>query len=316
MDRMTVRLTPTPPYDFELTASDATYFRGHYGAESFQDGVFQRLMGVDSGRYLATVRSLGTVESPCLEAKLVGDTMDEEALGRAQHQLAWILGTCQDLAPFYCLALGDPMLNPLALALRGLHVPHTASVYEALIWAILGQQISSHVAHMLRNLLIQTYGPSVEVVGVPYHAFPRPETLVAAGVEGLRAIKFSGRKAEYIVDISSMVASRQLDLEGLRSLPDDEVINTLTGIRGVGPWTAHWLMIRAFGRADGFPHGDLALQRVLGQLVNGGTPLGSEEALEYSLRWAPFRSYVTTYLFAAIRSGAFASVFPPTEVGP
>lgn len=98
------------------------------------------------------------------------------------------------------------------------------------------------------------------------------------------------------------MAKGSLDLEGLTGRPADEVVAYLTAIRGVGPWTAQWLLIRALGRPDGFPHGDLALQRFLGRLTNDG-PLGAEEALERSTGWSPYRSYVTTYLFAASRSG-------------
>ena len=112
----------------------------------------------------------------------------------------------------------------------------------------------------------------------PFTPFPRPEALVTAGVAGLRAIKFSTRKSEYIVEIARGVAKGSLDLEGLTGRPADEVVAYLTAIRGVGPWTAQWLLIRALGRPDGFPHGDLALQRFLGRLTNDG-PFGAEEAL-------------------------------------
>jgi DNA-3-methyladenine glycosylase II len=193
----------------------------------------------------------------------------------------------------------------------GLHAAHTTSVYEALVLAILGQQISTHVARMMRTLLIQTYGPKLELDGSTYYAFPRPEALAAAGVSGLRAIKLSQRKAEYIVDIATRVASGELDLEGLRGQPAEDAVRSLTSIRGVGPWTAHWLLIRALGHGDGFPHGDLALQRILGALANGGAPMSAREALEFSHRWSPYRSYVTTYLFAAVRSGRFPEIGTP-----
>ena len=81
----------------------------------------------------------------------------------------------------------------------------------------------------------------------------------------------------------------------------------LCRIRGVGPWTAHWLLIRAFDRADGFPHGDLALQRHVTAVMRGkaapgdGVRMTGDEALEASRPWSPHRSYATTYLFAAAR---------------
>jgi DNA-3-methyladenine glycosylase II len=318
MGRSTITITPTPPYDFDLTGGYATYFRGQYGAESFHDGIFRRLLNCGGLMCLVGVRSAGTVDSPLLEAEIeTTDTgLDDDLRNEAKRQVAWILGTDQDLEPFYRVALGDSVVRPLALYLRGLHVPHTPTVYEALVLAILGQQISSHVARTVRTLLIQTYGPSAEVSGNTYYAFPRPEAIVAAGVEGLRSIKFSTRKAEYVVGIATKVASGELDLEGLKHQPDEDVVQRLIGIHGVGSWTAQWLLIRALGRTDGFPHGDLALQRLLGLLVNGGPPMSPEGVLEYSRRWSPFRSYLTTYLFAAARSGRFDSLSRAGQVGP
>ena len=112
------------------------------------------------------------------------------------------------------------------------------------------------------------------------------------------------------------MASGELDLESLLVRRDDEVIRMLTSIRGVGMWTTQWLLIRGLGHADGFPHDDLALERTLGILVSNGRPLRSDEALEYSHRWSPFRSYVTTYMFAAVRSNRFASLLQASKVVP
>lgn len=303
MEHVVITLLPTPPYSFDLTAAYATFFRGRHGSDTFEGGIFQRLLDLGDRLCLASVRSSGTVDLPSLEVELTGTALDDTAMAAAQDQIAWILDIAQNLTPFYHLAQNDSTLAPLVQTLRGLHIPHTASVYEALVLAILGQQISSHVARVLRTLLIETYGPALEVSGVTYHSFPRPGDLMAAGVDKLHALGFSARKSQYIVDISTGVASGQLNLEGLRTRSDEEVTRILTDIRGVGLWTTHWLFIRALGRTDGFPHGDLALCRILGQLLNAGTPLRPEEALEYSSRWSPFRSYVTAYLFAAMRSG-------------
>ena len=315
MQQATFTLTPSPPYDFDLTAGYLAYFRGRYAADTFEDGTFRRLLDLRGQLALASARSTGTVMSPRLEVSLHGNGLDQTAVAEARRQMAWMLSTADDLAPFYRMARADTHLAPLAKALHGLHVPHTASTYEGLVLAILGQQISTNVARMLRTLLIEAYGGSMDLNAETYHAFPSPEALVTAGVKGLKAIKFSERKSEYIVDIAARVASGELDLDALRGRPDHDVEQALTSIRGVGPWTAHWLLIRALGHTDGFPHGDLALQRALGLLANGGTPMSAQAALDYSQRWSPYRSYVTTYLFAAVRSGQMSSA-GMGEVGP
>ena len=307
MEKAAISLKPESPYSFNLTAAYATFFRGQYGGDIFEGGIYHRLLDLDGRLCSVNVRASGTADSPQLDAELLGTTLDSALIPKAREQISWLLGADQDINPFYGMALKDWILAPLVKKLRGLHIPHTASVYEALIQAILGQQISAHVARKLRTDLTETYGSTLEVDGVVYHSFPRPSVLVSAGIDGLRALGFSARKAEYIFDISSAVISGQLNLESLYGLPSEEVIKMLTSIRGVGMWTAQWLLIRALGRDDGFPHDDLALCRILGKLLNKGEPLRPEEALEYSYRWSPFRSYVTAYLFAAVRTGY---VFP------
>ena len=219
-----------------------------------------------------------------------------------------MLATDADISAFYAMALDDPHLAPMVRNMHGLRPTCAPTAYEALVLAILGQQISTHVARMLRNLIIETYGDRITIECESLHSFPRPHTLAEAGVEGLRAIKFSGRKAEYITGISRQIVSGELSLEAMRELPGDEIVSGLLALRGVGAWTAHWMLIRAFGRPDGFPHGDLALQRMMGILVGDGAPMPPDDALAYSERWSPWRSWVTTYMFGAGRTGRFAEI--------
>ena len=309
MKRALFSIEPVPPFDFDLTAGYLTYFRGRYATDVFEDGVYRRLQRLKGGLALLSVRSTGNIDAPMLEAEVLSDGLDEEMIVEARSSVAWLLGADDDLMPFYRMAQDDPYLPPLVNGMHGLHITHTATAYEALVLAILGQQISTHVARMLRNLITETYGEALTVDGELYRAFPTPQSLAHAGVEGLRKIKFSRRKAEYITDISGQVASGELDLESLRGRPAEDVVKMLTKIRGIGPWTAHWLLIRALGYADGFPHGDLAMERMMGMLVNGSTgspsPMSSKEASAFSERWSPYRSYVTTYIFGAGRSGRF-----------
>lgn len=315
METAIVKLTATPPYDFDLTAAAATHFSGHYGAEAFQNGVFQRLLSLGEHLCLASVRTMGKVDTPQLELELTATSLDQAIVAEARRQVSWILGTDQNLTSFYNMALEEPKLVPLVRELWGLHIPHTVSVYEALVSAIIGQQVNSHVARLLWNLLIQTFGPSMQARGTTYKTFPRPEVLVAAGLDGLRSTKLSTRKAEYILEITRRVTSKELDLEDLRIHPDADVIRMLTSLRGVGLWTAQWLLIHALGRTDSFPVNDLALQRTLGTLITDGSPLDPEEVSEYSRHWSPFRSYITTYLFAAIRSCRLSTLFPVAKSG-
>jgi DNA-3-methyladenine glycosylase II len=135
-------------------------------------------------------------------------------------------------------------------------------------------------------------------------------------MDDLRAIKLSTRKAEYILDIASKALDGTLADTELRAMTDSEVEQRLLTIRGVGPWTVSWAMLRALGREDAFPSGDLALQRVVSRLYFGGRKVSARELEEFSQRWRPYRSFVTLYTFAAARMGVLPDAGAPQEVGP
>ena len=139
--------------------------------------------------------------------------------------------------------------------------------------------------------------------GNTYYAFPTPEALLSAGMEGLREAKLSGRKAEYILAIASEAMAGSLEPPAPNGLSDAEMEERFLRLRGVGKWTWHWLQIRALGRPDGFPSGALALRRIVSRLYLSDRVSSEDEVEEFSRRWSPFRSLVTTYLFAGARHG-------------
>ena len=159
MDRVNQTIKPRAPFDFDLTAGYHTYFQGRYGSDSLTDGVYRRLLDLDGNLVLASVSSVGTVDAPELAVELRSHRLGHEDIKAATGQVAWLLGAGQDLAPFYAMADKDPAMSAIIQRFHGLHLPHTASVYEALVLAILGQQIATNVARIIRTLLIETHGP-------------------------------------------------------------------------------------------------------------------------------------------------------------
>ena len=300
-----VCVSPVAPFDFELTSGYLTYFQSRYGTDSLEQGVYRRLLDLDGRLVLASVRSVGSVDSPSLLMEFEGDSLDSTVTDAAADWIGWLLGVEQDLAPFYRLAQQDPTMAALVDRFRGLHLPHTASVFEALILGILGQQISTSVARVLRTLLIETYGPKAEFNGETYYAFPRPESLAAASVEELRGLKHSKSKAEYVQGVAAeTLISPDLTLDRLSGLGDEDLVRRVVQLRGVGRWTAQWLLIRAMGRPDALPLGDLALRRVVSQLYFDSNPVGDKQVEDFCRRWSPWRSYATVYWFTALRLGA------------
>ena len=304
MDRLTVSIKPVPPFNFELTAGYHTYFQSRYGTDTMEDGVYRRLIDLDDKLVLASVRSIGTLEAPELALELQGPELSPDDVESATDRVSWLLGVDQGLAPFYELGRADQAMAGLVEQFYGLHLPHTASVFEALVLAVLGQQISTNVARIIRTLLIETFGPSAEFDGETYYAFPRPASIWASSPAELHTMKLTQRKSEYVHGLAGSALDPEMGLECLEELTDREIVEKLVALRGVGMWTAQWVLIRAVGRPDALPLGDLALRRVVSHLFMDREDVNDAKVEEIAQRWSPYRTYATVYLFSALRTGA------------
>jgi DNA-3-methyladenine glycosylase II len=176
------------------------------------------------------------------------------------------------------------------------------------VLAILGQQIATNVARIIRTLIIETHGPTQVFDGEDFYAFPRPETLGGLSIEELRGMKLSQRKAEYVQGISLAAKDYSPDFspdgfESLHRMSDEDVVASMVALRGLGIWTAQWVLIRALGRPDALPLGDLALRRVVSRVYFEGVEINDAQLGEFAQRWSPWRAYATVYLFTAMRSG-------------
>ena len=304
MDRLTASIKPVAPFNFELTAGYHTYFQSRYGTDTMEDGVYRRLLDLDDKLVLASVRSIGTLDAPELALELQGPELSPDDVESATDRVSWLLGVDQDLAPFYELGRADQAMAGLVEQFYGLHLPHTASVFEALVLAVLGQQISTSVARIIRTLLIETFGPSAEFDGETYYAFPRPASIWASSPDELHTMKLTQRKSEYVHGLAGSALDPEMGLERLEELTDGEIVEKLVALRGVGMWTAQWALIRAVGRPDALPLGDLALRRVVSRLFMDGEDVNDAKVEEIAQRWSPYRTYATVYLFSALRTGA------------
>lgn len=298
----TNRIRAPQPFDFDLTVRHQTYYRGRAGADLYAGGAYYRALRRPSGGAFAV--RVAPAGDGWLDVGLPagGAQSFEHDLALATDAVPRLLGFEADLPGFYARIAADPVLAATVGALHGLRPARAESVFEALVMAIAAQQISSAVARVIRDGLMVSYGTLLQADGHELHAFPTPETLVAAGVDGLRAHKLSGRKAEYIHGIAEQTLDGTIDDARLGAMDDEEAIAALTSVRGVGRWTAQWVLMRALGRPDVLPEGDLALKRVVGELYFGGEPVDERRLTGFAMeRWSPYRGLATTYLFAHLR---------------
>ena len=248
------------------------------------------------------------VPSPCTDD--VAGTA-RVTLGAAAERIARrLLGFAPDPAPFEAAVARDPRfapLRPLVAARSGLRIPQTATVWEGLAWAIIGQQINLSFAFQLRRELVRLAGRPLGVVnphGEQLYAFPAPAAVAALDYADLQQRKYSRRKAEYLIDTARLIAAGELPCEELPDLPPAEVERRLLAVRGIGPWSANYVALRACAFPDCVPVGDTGLSSGLQRLFALGHRPGPDETRALMAPFAPYRSFVTFHLWRMGGGGA------------
>jgi DNA-3-methyladenine glycosylase II len=291
-----VILHPVPPYDFNLSfgylGPNCPDPIAHYDGETFQ-----RVWPLSARKYaLASLRSMGTTEKPevllRLEAPKLRDEDVEYCLAQLQSRL------CLDLAlePFYDSVKRDPVLPDLCRRNRGLKPVLKPTLFEALTWAILGQQINLIFACQVKLGMLQRFSKPWIVDGTTLFQYPEPSDL--AGLDPAQWVDFkcSQRKAEYIIGLADLIQDG-FNLEELEKLSDDEIIDRLVKIRGIGRWTAEYVLIQGFRRWDALPVGDAGLLNGVKRAYGLTAKPTEEELLQRAERWRPYRGLATYYLW-------------------
>jgi AraC family transcriptional regulator of adaptative response / DNA-3-methyladenine glycosylase II len=218
----------------------------------------------------------------------------------AAHKAAVrMLGIDSDAGGFERQFAGDPLLGGLFERQKGLRIPLTPQPWEALAWAIMGQQISLKAAVSLRRELILA-------AGLPHkdglRAHPTPQAVASLSIETLRALKFSRSKAEYLIAAAQAVADGTLPLATLRDLSARHAARLLASVRGIGPWTIQYAFLRGFGFADCLPAGDAGLAQGLAK-VQGERPK-EPQIRDMMARFAPYRSFATYHIWSSLKGEA------------
>jgi AraC family transcriptional regulator of adaptative response / DNA-3-methyladenine glycosylase II len=283
-----LRLAYRPPYDWPGLL-DFLGRRAIPGVEEVSGGAYRRLHPEGSG-----VRRIEVRHRPRERGLLLRvSPPDGDLLGVAERVRRLFDCDADPLAVARALEK-DERLAPLVRKRRGLRVPGAFDGFESAVRAILGQQVSVEAANTLAGRLVRRFGAAApEPEGGLTHVFPAPAALAGAD---LRQIGIPGARAEALRALARAVAAGEIDFRTRARL--EETVARLTRLPGVGPWTAHYAAMRAFGEPDAFPAGDLVLRR---SLAAGGPLPSAREAESLAQRWRPWRAYAALHLWNASR---------------
>jgi DNA-3-methyladenine glycosylase II len=220
---------------------------------------------------------------------------------RIDEALRSILGLRIDPAPFCAFAAADPLLGPLVQRQQGLRIVQSATVFEALTWAIIGQQINLPFAIALRRTFILLAGRR-HSSGL--WCYPEATDVVRIVVDDLTARKFSRAKADTLLRFASLVASGELDLAPGPANPLERISQRLLAIKGIGPWTVNYGLLRGYGDADCSLHGDVAIRAALQRLLGEEQKPDIRRTEQILQQYQPHRTMAAAHLWASLAAPA------------
>jgi DNA-3-methyladenine glycosylase II len=287
------------PFSFNLSAS--LFSNGDAQIRRFQDGKFWQVIRIDDQLALATLEDSGTVDNPRISVKLESDrTISSDIKNHAKTIIAALFDIKFNPESFYQQASKDRILIEASRKLRGLRIPSTATVFEALLDSIVEQQISLDVAHVLETSIVKTFGDILRLDGKKYFAYPTPKKLASATIKQLRSCGLSTRKAEYLIEISRLICNGKLNLESYKNFTDTrKIIEELDKIRGIGVWTAELTIARSMHRRDTIPADDLGLRRVIAHYYCHDKKITGKEARKIAEKWGRWKGLASFYLMIA-----------------
>lgn len=228
---------------------------------------------------------------------------------RLQQHAQHMLGLNQATTNFEKFAAEDTALGPLITRQSGLRVPQAATTFEALTWAIIGQQISVNAAVSVRRKFVQRAGLQ-HSSGI--WCYPGAEQIIKLTENDLRTLGFSQTKASTVIELSKMISNGDLPLDNWLTdywqgniLAAQDIYDALIQVRGIGPWTVNYTLLRGFGWLDGSLHGDVAVRRNLQLLLKANEKLDEKSAQAWLAAFSPWRALVAAHLWAMQKTEGF-----------
>ena len=291
---MRLHIKPDAPFDFERSASMHGRF-GESPPDLYENGLYKRVVHVGAKPVLIIASSEGTIRRPHIRIE-VHPPLSKSETKSLKALLDVMFRSSFDFNGFRKATRKDRLMSIVAREVRGLRPIAPPTIFEALVIAITEQQISLYAAIAIRSRLVRTYGESVSLEGRKFYAFPTTKSLARANPAQMRALGLSRSKASYMTELARKVEGGELDLESLRKKSDESVVSELTKIKGIGRWSAEYVLVRGMGRVNSLPADDLGIQRAVSQAYFKGKKIGSKEVRQVLDKFAPYSGFAAFYL--------------------
>ena len=297
MHTYTGTLPACPPFNFAKTLRFIGRFSPAAGEQRATGASLTKAVARHGRAVAFTVTSAGEggADRPAVAYTLhAAEPLTPADRAALEDRIAFYLSLDDDLRPFYAIARDDPPFAPVVERLHGLHQVKFMTPFELACWAVLTQRTPMPIARRAKDALVARYGCSISLEGARYDAFPGSARLAAVSPAELGELVRNERKVEYLAAVIRFF--NEVDERWLRTAPYDEVAARLRAIRGIGEWSANFILIRGLGRVEPVPAVEGELAAAAARVYNGGAPLSGADLQRLTERYAPYAGYWAYYL--------------------
>ncbi len=295
LNHLTFSVESRPPFRLDLT----TWVLRRVAANAIDrwDGqTYRRVMILGGKAVEVQVVQSGPPPRSRVDVVAIGARLTASARPAIQAAVERLLGLQVDLRAFYRFAARDPKLSALAEQFRGFKPTRFLTLFEGAVIGIASQQVTLALAIQLLNRVAATYGLPSPSGDMTAHAFPRPEDLASLRPQAFRKLGFNRQKGRAVIELSRAILRGDTDLESLAALEDEVALAALREFRGVGRWTAEYLLLRGMGRTHIFPGDDVGTRKKLEQWLGLRKPLDYDGCRRVLARWAPYAGLIYFHL--------------------
>ncbi len=290
-DQITLFVVPIPPFRLDLTAW-ALRRRPQNLVDRWDGTTYRRVVPFGDVPVEMAVRQIGASPAPRLRVCLTGARLQPEFQREARTLVEKMFGLSVDLAPFYQMANGDPKLSALVEKFRGVKPPRFPTIFETLANAFACQQLSLTVGLGLLSRLAAACGLSLTRGNETHYAFPRPQDLLKVSPEAFRKLGFSDKKVRAFHELAQNIVDGRINFERLEKMDNQSVIDSLLELRGVGRWTAEYVILRGLAPLNVFPGDDVGARNRLAKWQHRKEPLDYAGVARVTKRWQPYAGMV------------------------
>lgn len=300
MKRIRFFLEPSAPFRLDLIVW-ALRRRPRNLIDRWDGTRYSRILVVDGAPVHLLVKQIAPIDRPQIECVCTCPTRAIKSES-ACASIGRLLGLNLDMNSFQRLARRDPRLRELAGRFSGFHPPRFPTVFEAAVNAICCQQLSLEVGLELLNRLSARAGYRLRNAGESFFGPPEASKLAKVAPRALRELGFSRQKTDALLGLAEVFAKGGDRFEDLSNIDDQAAADRLMQLKGIGRWSAEYILLRALGRLNVFPGDDIAAAKNLSEWLGirgERSQFGYDEIRTTLKEWAPFQGLVYFHLLLA-----------------